>query len=246
MISALIVDDEQDARENLQLLLQSYCKNEVNILGEADNVHSGAQLVDELKPDVVFLDIEIGKNNGFELLDKVAFKNFSLIFTTAHSKFAVKAFRHDALDYLLKPIHPDHLIAAVNKVRKQNPLDHISAQFDEFISSKDSSKITLNSKDGITFISVEDIVRIQGDGNYSYFFLKNGEKIIATKNLKFIEQRLNNKYFLRIHQSYIVNFKYLKKILFESGTFIITNDGAKTPVSRSKKELVREFVKTIF
>lgn len=246
MTSVLIIDDEQDARENLQLLIKSYCNNEVEIISETDNIHTGLQLIEELQPDIVLLDIQIGNNNGFELLEKVKFKNFSLIFTTGYSEFAAKAFRYDAIDYLLKPIHPDHLIAAIEKAKKQKPIDHLSAQFDQFIASKDSSKITITSKNGITFISVEDIVRIQGDGNYSYFFMQNGEKIVATKNLKSIGALIKNKYFLRIHQSYIVNFKYLQKILFEDGTFIVTSDGAKTPVSRSKKEVVREFVKTIF
>jgi len=246
MISALIIDDEQDAREGLGLLIKNYCPNQLEVLGEAETITKAIALIDQLKPDLVFLDIMIGENNGFDLLEKCLFKDFVLIFTTGHSEFAAKAFRYDAIDYLLKPINPNHLIIAVQKADKAIHFMSKVNNNSSINASKEDGKLAIYAKNGITFITLEDIIRIKGDGNYSHFYLRDGQRVTASKNLGSFDDLIHNKYFLRLHQSYIVNFKYLHKILYEEGTFVVTTDGFKTPVSRANKEVVKEFVKTLF
>ncbi len=246
MISAIIIDDEKDAIENLQILLSSYCKGDIKIIGVADNMEDGVAYINRLKPDIVFLDIGLGDTSGFEMLKKIIYKDFFLIFVTAHHEFALEAFRYDALDYITKPIDPDLLVAVVEKVKKQNLVKKLSNQYEKIIrqvSQRRVQKIPIASNDGTTFVSTDEIIRMKSDGNYTNFYLIDGKKLIASKNLKSFEPSLDPDFFCRTHQSFIVNFRYLDKLYTKEGTFIITKDGEKTPVSRSHKVKVQEFIK---
>ncbi|MBC8485170.1 MAG: response regulator transcription factor [Bacteroidetes bacterium] len=236
MIKAIIIDDEQKARETLSDSLSLYCKN-IDVIAEADGVKTGLVVIKENNPDVVFLDIMMTDGSGFDLLELIPTINFEIIFVTAYDKFAVKAFEFSAVDYILKPIKPQQLIRAVGKLKKSEGFETINKKLEVLISNKNNlEKIALPSLDGLCFIRIEDIIRCESDGNYTTFYMNSGEKVIVTKLIKEYEEMLSPLTFYRIHKSHIINFKYIKKYTRGDGGSVIMNDGTKIEVSRRRKE----------
>ena len=196
MLRAVIIDDERKSRENLELLLQSFVEN-VEIVGMADGVTTGINAIDEHNPDLIFLDIHLANGDGFEVLDSLKNQNQNVIFVTGHEEHAVKAFRSDAVDYLLKPICIEHLQNAVERVRLRT------------LNTKDwkselKPQISLSTNKGLQFIKTADIIYCKGDGAYTYFFLKSGERITTSKNLKEYENKLTDFNFFRSHKSFLL------------------------------------------
>ncbi len=244
-LKAVIIDDEQHARTSLTSLLALYCE-EVTVVGEASSIQEGIQRILSLHPDLVFLDIHIGREDGFELLDQVQSLKFQLIFTTAHSEFAVKAFRYNAIDFLLKPIEPMELVAAVEKTRALGYSESFQqqlAQLSESLQSKQTEKIVLSTAEGLNFICVEQIIHVEGDANYSTFYLHSGEKIMTSKNLKFYDDLLSNDTFFRAHQSHLVNMNAIKKIKTVDGATIELTNGAQIPLAKRRKEALLELLR---
>ncbi len=238
IIEAIIIDDEKHARESLNALVDLYCPN-VKIIGDAANIIEGQRLIENLEPDLVFLDIAIGEDSGFDLIDILKPINFQLIFTTAHSEFAIQAFRVNALDYLLKPIEPDQLKAAIKKVKRTANSNQLQSQLNHLtrsLSSQSYSQIAISSLEGIIFVEIEKIVHVNGSGNYTTFHLEGGEKIVASKNLGHYESILTDDNFFRCHQSYMVNLRFIKKILTKDGNMIELKDGAQIPLAGKRKE----------
>lgn len=233
MIKAIIVDDENEARDLLSILLNEYF-NDVQIIGVAASALEGVKLIQKGHPDVLFLDVQMPGGTGFDLLEAIPNRKFEVVFTSAHQKFALKAIKEEAKDFLVKPIDIDDLEGAINRVRKIKN----SKQAQNSI----SSRIQIPVSGGIKFIEPNNISRIKGDGNYTTVYLLEGEKILVTKNMKQMESLLSSKEFFRSHNSHMVNLDYIKEFSRIDGSFIIMSDGTTVPLSRRKKD---EFINLI-
>jgi len=234
---AFIVDDEPDGRENIKSFLDRDFP-EFTVVGEAASVQEAITKIPTARIDLLFLDIELEDGSGFDLLDKLKQVNFNVIFTTAHDEFAIRAFRYNALDYLLKPIDPDDFTQAINKAKEYN-LDILQRQLTQLIHSaqgKTFDQITLNTSTGHVFMNTKDISRIETYGNYSFVYLTEGDRLLVSRNLKEFEEMLPEPDFFRVHQSHIVNTSHVRKIIKEDGDQVIMSDGARIPVSRRRKE----------
>jgi two-component system LytT family response regulator len=237
MIRAIIIDDEQEGRNALVNMLGSFCKN-VQIVGLAEDVKSGLLLVEKEKPELVFLDIHMPDGTGFDMLEQIPEVNFKVIFVTAFDQYALKAIKFSALDYILKPAEPQQLIDAVDKLKEQ-PSDFgvISKQISTLFRNKNGfERITLPTFEGLRFIVLKDIIRCEADNNYTNFFLSSGEKVLVTRTLKEYDETLSGLDFIRVHQSHLVNSKYIDRYIKGDGGTIIMTDGSHVEVSRRRKE----------
>jgi two-component system LytT family response regulator len=241
MINTVIIDDEKRGISSLKSLLKDYCPD-VNLLGEANSVESGLNLIHKSKPSLVFLDIEMPDGTGFDLLEQLPEKNFHVIFTTAHDHYALRAIKFSALDYLLKPIGITELKAAIEKVKSKSSDDAMHDNIALLIKNlsadvgKTPEKIALPTGDGHIFISIQDIIRFEAEGNYTYVFLTNGEKITVSRTLKQFENFIDENNFARIHHSHFINIHHVKHYVKGSGGFVVMIDGSKVEVSIRKKE----------
>lgn len=233
MKKAVIIDDVENARISLRSDLEDYCEH-IEIIGEADGVVSGARLLKELKPDIVFLDIQMRDGSGFDLLEILSEIDFALIFTTSSDEHAIQAFRFSAIDYLLKPIDPDQLIEAVGKAEKMP-----SKRLEVLRSNMNGNqRLALNSQDKIRIVELDEVVRCESHGSYTLFYTNVGESILVTKTLKEYDLLLSDLGFLRVHQSHLVNMKYIKEFNKSDGGQIVLKDRTDIPVSSRKKTVV--------
>ena len=239
-IRAIIIDDEADARDIIRNNLKEYCEG-VDLVGEADGVNSGLQVIKQLKPDLIFLDIEMGDGTGFDLLNQLDSVKPQIIFTTAYDEFAIKAFKYSTVDYLLKPIDIDELIDATKKVGI--PVGSTNTMLEEkmnlllqSVEKKSFDRISLAAINGFQMVDTANIVFCKANGNYSNFYLKSGEKIMVTKIIKEFEQLLSPDIFFRIHQSHIVNLKCVGRYIKGEGGMVVMSDGTELNVSRRKKK----------
>lgn len=241
MLNAVIVDDEEFARSSLYFLLQENCEN-IRISGIAKSVAEARNILSTNSIDLIFLDIAMPGENGFELIPEVQKGNAQVIFTTAYDQYALKAIKANALDYLLKPIDIDELKAAVNKASKQidlsknntgrnEILQHLSTNLSE---RNEIRKISLPNGQGYSLVSIDDIIHIEADSNYSIFYLANREKITVSKVLKEYEEILPAHQFVRVHKSSIVNLNYLKAYNSRNGLEVMLKNGEKIAVSRRR------------
>jgi two-component system, LytTR family, response regulator len=241
MIRAIIIDDEKTSRDALQGLILRYCSN-VNIVDQANGYKSGIEAINKHNPDLVFLDIQMPDGSGFQLLEDVKEINFDIIFTTAFDQYAIKAIKFSALDYLLKPIVPTDLVAAIQKVeQKKNSFEvnsGIKVLLDNIKTKNDPHKIVLCTSDKIHVVELDDIIRCESDDYYTKFFIKDGRTLLISKTLKDNEVLLGNKQFLRPHKSHLVNTKYITGFIKNDGGYILMTDGTKIPVSRRKRDKV--------
>lgn len=236
MLKAIIIDDEEDARGTLRAFINQYCP-QVEVVEEGEGVQDGYRKVMAAEPDLVFLDIQMDDGTGFDLLEKIRSPKFNVIFCTAFDEYAIKAFKFSAIDYLLKPIDPDELIEAVSKVKKDD--DSAQPRIESLIQNRaqnEMDRITLSSQEGLTFVKLENIMRLESDSNYTHFFLTTGEKITVPKSLKEYELILPTSKFFRTHQSHIVNLAYVKKYMREDGGYVLMEDGSEVLVARRRKE----------
>ena len=228
MLRAVIIDDERKSRENLELLLTSFVEK-VEIVGMADGVLTGIDAIERHTPDLVFLDIHLANGDGFQVLEALKNKDQNVIFVTGHEEHAVKAFRSDAVDYLLKPVCIEHLQNAVERVRVRTSA---ASNLPEA-----KKQISLSTNKGLQFLKTEDIVYCKGDGAYTYFFLKNGERITTSKNLKEYENRLKDYNFFRSHKSYLVNLAEIKTYIRGEGSHAVMSNGDNVGVSKRRKDM---------
>ena len=251
MLNAIIVDDEEFARSSLYFLLQENCEN-INVCGIAKSVAEARNLLSQNAVDLIFLDIAMPGENGFELLPHVQQGKSHIIFTTAYDQYALKAIKANALDYLLKPIDIDELKEAVEKASKYiamskngdnrtESLQNLSASLSD---RNEIKKISLPNGQGYSLVSIDDIVHIEADSNYSIFFLTNGDKITVSKVLKEYEEILPDKQFVRIHKSSILNLNYLKEYSSKNGPEVILKNGEKIAVSRRRASEFADKVKS--
>lgn len=246
MIHAIIVEDEKMSRETLRRLLEKYCP-EVEVVAEADGYRKGVEEIRKHHPDVIFLDIQMPDGSGFRLLEEMEEIDFEIIFTTAFDQFAIKAIKYSALDYLLKPVIPQDLVEAVERVarkkaeRNKNKNLESNSKGTEMQEER-SQKIILSTAEMIHVIDVDDIVRCESDNYYTHFFFLDGRKLLISKTLKENEDLLSPYNFIRPHKSHLVNIKYIKSYVRQDGGYILMNDGTRIPVSRRKKDKMMEII----
>jgi two-component system LytT family response regulator len=236
-MKAIIIEDEKKGREILQKLLNDYC-GDVEVVATAADAEEGYEMIRRHAPDLVFLDIEMPGGNGFELLEKFDEINFHIVFTTAYDSYALKAIKFHALDYLLKPIDIDELCAAVAHAQKilNRPQP---VQYREFIETRKldyNGRISLPVKEGLIYVKLSDIVRIESDGGYSTFYILDGSRHIVSRNLKDYEDILPADSFFRVHKSHLINIRRVKKYLRNDGYFVEMEDGSTIEIARRKKD----------
>jgi two-component system LytT family response regulator len=236
------------ARKVLKSLLAQYCQD-VMVCAEADDVVSGKNMIETFRPDLVFLDIEMPGGSGFKLLTSIENKDFEVVFITAYEQFAIKAIRHDALDYILKPIDPKELVAAVEKVKEAKYKKTLKKQYDSLLKNLDPEqlvvrKISLSTADKIHLIDVDDIIRCESDNYYTIIFFKDGTSLMVSKTLKDMEQKLEEYDFVRTHKSHLVNMRCIMNFIKDEMMVVMT-DGTKVPVSKRKKERILEVINNL-
>ena len=239
-IRALIVDDEKLSADALIWELDGL-NQDVEIVGIAHSALMGIKLIDEKKPDLIFLDIEMPRMNGFDMLRNMKRIDFSVIFTTAYDQYAINAFDINALDYLLKPVSGTKLNKALNKFiqqRSSNEWVDTLINLQRVLKSQDPNfrKIAIPTNEGLEFISIENIIRCESDVNYTRIYLLNEKPLFVSKTLSNIEEKIDSKSFIRIHKSHLVNLNYLRKFVKSDGGYVVMDDGTQVPVSRRKKE----------
>jgi two-component system LytT family response regulator len=241
MIKTIVIDDETHCLKTLSMLLKEYCPT-VQVMDQCDDSQTGLEAIRKFKPDLVFLDIEMPRMNGFELLEQFPIIPFAVIFTTGYDQYAIKAFRFSALDYLLKPVDHEELKKAVEKVEKTilPPLPQQLEILLHKINHQPASinKIALPTMDGLQMIPVDSIITCASDRNYTFILLKDHRKIVVSKMLKEIEEILEDYSFLRVHHSYIVNLNEISKYVKGEGGYLVMSDGSSVDVSRSRKEVL--------
>lgn len=239
-MKVIIIDDEPDCVKLLSLQLKMYCP-EAEVVAECTESEEGLRQIQLLSPDVVMLDIEMPVMNGFQLLDALDAINFSLIFVTAYDKFAVRAFRYAAIDYLLKPIDAKELIEAVKKVtRIQKITEQQLLQLKQQYNKPHIDKIALPFQNGVSFVLLKDILYCESDNNYTRFFMLDGQKYLITKTLREVQELLEEQHFLRVHRQYIINLDQIKKFIRGEGCYVILSNELNIPVSRSQKDKLIE------
>lgn len=239
MLKAIIVDDEPDGCETIAALLQAHCPG-VEVIGIYHNGAEALPFIHQLQPDLVFLDVEMPKMNGFEMLEQMPQVNFDIIFTTSYDQYALKAIRFSAIDYLLKPIDRTELQKAVQKVIQRSQRT-INKQVEILMQrihqpAKSISKIALPTMDGLQMIPIDNIISCESDSNYSILRLKDKQKVIVSTTLKEIEESLEDHSFARVHRSYLVNLNEVEKYVKGEGGYLIMSNGATIDVSRNRKE----------
>ena len=244
ILRAVIIDDELDGVKSLALIIQKFIK-EVEVIASSTNALEGINFINNYQPDIVFLDINMPILDGFQVLENLHFKQFSLVFTTAHTEYGLKALKNGAIDYLLKPIHIEEVKLAVQRIKdkSQHPVHKIDLSLLFDLIKTNALKISVPTKNSVEYIFAKDIVYIEADDHNSKVTLANlNQEILALKALKDYEILLckTDSSFIRLHNSFIVNVNFVFKYLKENGGYIIMQNNKKIPVSKNKKiELLR-------
>jgi len=238
MIKAIIVDDELTAIKSLKWEIENFCTG-VEVMDSFTNPLEAISAINYLKPDCVFLDIEMPEMDGFQLLQELSYRDFDLIITTAYDSYALKAFKENAIDYLLKPVDTDDLLKSILKIKKNKTDNSLGTELQTVLRSisvnKHPSKISLPLAGKTIFVYPDDIIYCKSDGNYTTIFFKEGKKEILSKKIKDIEDIFHNNSFFRVHNSYLVNIKYISEYIKNDGQYLVLENGVTIPVSRSKK-----------
>jgi two-component system, LytTR family, response regulator len=243
MLTSIIVDDELKSRESLKQILLTFC-DDVNVVATCQNVTDGLTALEEHKPDLVFLDIQMQGETGFDLLAKLKSVDFALIFTTAHSEYAIKAIKFSALDYLLKPIDVEELQQALSKVKERkngNMVDRLAHLVQNMKSANlENYKLALPTAEGLSFVKVSEILYLKASGNYTEIFMRDGQKHLVSRHLKEYDDLLADHNFFRIHHSTLININFIKNYVRGEGGYVVMSDSSSLDVSRRKKDAFLE------
>ncbi len=253
-LKALIIDDEEFARKNLQILIEDHCQD-IDVIGEADGKTEALAQIKELKPDVIFLDIRMPSDSeGFELLEELEDAQVLVVFVTAFKDYAIRAFNANAVYYLLKPIDIDELKLAVEKLIESKKLfsenpENYTTYFrslknlsETFLSNKPNNRIAISHTKGLKIVEDDTIVHLEASGNCTMLHFSDGSRYLDTRTLKIYENLLDENKFNRIHKSHIININYMTDYLNEDGHFAVLKNGSRIPVARNR---VSEFVKSL-
>src|SRR5690606_38192605 len=237
-MKALIVDDELFCRENLKFIIDEYCP-EITSISQASSADEAHAYFSESDADILFLDIKMPNENGFELLESINNKNLSVIFTTAHNEYALKAIKAQAIDYLEKPINIEDLQDAVKKAgvkakKSDNSLEEIKA----LIRRTANEKIAIPMREGYEIIAYQDIIHLEASESYTMIYLANGKKLLSSKNIKVYEDKLDSEVFFRTHKSHIINLQYhIKGFSRIDGNSAVMSNGKQIPIARRKLQV---------
>ena len=244
MMRAVLIDDEISNLENLRTLLEKHCP-QVTIMATAQNVSDAVDAIEKYLPDLVFLDIQMGEQTGFDVLKLLPARNFEVIFVTAYDQYGIQAVKFAALDYLLKPIDIQELMNAINKAEHKLSTQNKTSQLDFLLQQlkkpeTNATKIALQMQSEIRYVDLSDIIRCEADNTYTRFLLANNERILISKSLKEYADLLRPNGFLRTHQSHLVNPKFVKSWLKEDGGVLLLSSGEKIPISKPNKDTVKQ------
>lgn len=247
MKKALIIDDEQRTRDLIARMIESFGLD-IETFPVGENVKSGIEQINAIRPEIVFLDVQMPDGNGFDVLRSVDFKDFEVIFITAHEEFAIKAIKFSALDYLLKPIDPEELRSSL--LRAIQTVDHKKeeSQFEALqhnILPNQKRKLVLKTQESVHVVELDDIIRCEADRNYTLFYLVGGKKILVSKTLKDYETILAAHNFLRIQQSHLINLNFVDRYDKGNGGSVVMKDGSEVPLSPNKRDLFFQFLENL-
>jgi len=235
-LRTVIIDDEEKAIEVLRGMLVQFCRG-VEVVGEANNALSGLKLIQQARPDLVFLDVEMPGGTGFEMLETLGGGNFFIVFTTAYAQYTIPAIRAGATDYLLKPINMDELREAVERVKgKMHEKLALELPYEQY-------KVQITQQSGTMFVPCAEIICVEGEGRYSTLHTTGGKKYMVSRNLKEFEEELGAYRFFRVHKSFLVNCHHVLRISHADGGFAEMSDGRQIEISRRKKTEFQEFMK---
>lgn len=245
MIKAMIVDDKTAAIELLRWIIKEKCPD-ISSVVSAISVSEALPLIENFKPDLVFLDIQMPQQSGFDLLSAIKKWNFEVVFTTAYNEFAIQAIRFSALDYLLKPVQADELVKAVERFKVKRIYapagEELYRNFLQNVSAR-QKRLALPGVNDIKYVELEDIIRLQAERNYTRFFFADGKEFLSAKTLKEYEEMLNDAGFVRVHRTHLVNTRFIKA--YEREGILLLKDDSEVEVSRRKKEQLVKYLKTI-
>lgn len=242
-MKAILIDDEKSNLENLAGLLVKYCPD-LKLVGMVSNADDGLNLINLHQPDLLFLDIQMGKNSGFDLLAQITNPSFEVVFVTAYDQYGIQAVKFAALDYLLKPINTNELINAVAKaeirIKSKKRNEQLSFLLQQIKAPETyAQKIALPQQNEIRYVTVTDIIRCEADNNYTFFYLENGDRILVSKPLKEYSDLLKPNGFLRTHQSHLINPNFVKSWLKEDGGMLLMKNNDKVAVSKPNRDYVK-------
>lgn len=235
-----MIEDSADAAEKLRFLLSKYCTDKINLLAHAASGQDGIAAIQTHRPDLVFLDIELGDMTAFEMLERVDPIDFQVIFTTAHDHYAIKAIRYSAVDYLQKPIGREELLAAIARA-ENNPARMLREQVSQLSGHTQPKaalpeKIALTTAGGLVFKKIRDIVRCESDRMYTVVVMADGEKLVVSKPMGQLEEILEGRDFFRVHMSHLINMNHIRQFVRADGGYLVMDDGATVSVARNRKE----------
>jgi two-component system LytT family response regulator len=245
-MTCVIVDDEMNCVDALSGIIKNYCP-QLEVLGTANNISDAVKLINTQKPQMVFLDVEIGSEMGFDLFQYFPLPNFEVIFTTAHEKYALKAIKSSCYDFLLKPVNIQEVIAVVTKLeneKRSGQSQNVNVLLDN-LKAKDNflKKIAIPSNEGYAIINIDEIVSLEADGKYTKIITDGGLRSLSTKNIGEFEELLNPEFFFRTHKSWIVNVNHIKKFLRNESQVLLSNETLADVSSRKKDEFLKLFGK---
>jgi two-component system LytT family response regulator len=240
MLKAVIVDDEPDAVQFIESLLQEYCPR-IEVAGKAHSATEGVDVIRAVQPDLVFLDVQMPHGSGFDLLSVLPEKTFDVIFITAYNQYALQAIKFSAIDYILKPININEFIEAVHKVEEKRAgngnREKVYQTLLENLRMPRPVKLAIPTTDGIEYLNTSEIIRVEADRSYSWFFMTGGRKYLVSRNLKEYQELLGELDFFRPHNSHLINLSHVKKFIRHEGGYIEMSDNSNVPISRGKRDL---------
>ncbi len=248
MLRTIIIDDEDHQRLTIRKMVSRYCPN-VKLVAQADGVQSGVEAIKKHKPDLVLLDIKMADGTGFDLLDRLHPIDFKVIFITAYDQYAIKAFRLSAIDYLLKPLDPDELVQSIEKAENviqkdfntqlNNLKEHLSVE------DKTNKKIIIKTFDNIHLVPIKEILYCESDNSYTSFHLTTDQKIMVSSSLKDYDEMLADDGFFRVHKTYLINLRYIRRFEKAEGGTVVLDGEIKIPVASRKREQLLELFERI-
>ena len=239
-LKTIIIDDEPDAVDFISSIIKEYCSG-LDVIATAGSVEEGVKQITEHRPELVFLDVEMPHGSGFDLLTRFPKKSFDIVFITAFNQYAIKAIKFSAVDYILKPINISEFIEAVDKVIEKRT-GHLDQDINyaallENLKSAMPTKLAIPTSEGMEYLNTNEIIRIEADRSYCWFYLVDKKKHLVSKNLKEYQELLAGRNFFRTHNSHLINLVFVKKYVRQEGGYIEMTDGSQIPVSRVKRDL---------
>lgn len=251
MLTALLIDDEAPSRETLRGKLKLFCP-EVTVKGEAASLREAQELLKKQQPDVLFLDIDLGGESGFSLLEQWQAEKQALpaiIFITAHDEFAIKAIKFSALDYLLKPVDPEELVLAVRKLEEQKGLVPEATRYEALKQNihggREEKRVVIPTSEGMNVFKLDDMIRLESNSNYTKFILASGRSILSSRTLKEYDQMLTDHGFLRVHKSHLVNINYIARYVQSDGGYLELRNKDCVPISNRKRDYLIKQLRNI-